>query len=72
MCTLSKGVMEKGMAKGMEAGLMKGRAEGCADGILRSLRGLMKTTGFTVEQAMAALDVPEAERPKYRELLKAQ
>jgi len=64
MCNLSKGVMEKSFAKG--------RAEGLADGILSSIKGLMETMNLTIEQAMAALKVPETERQKYRDLLEKQ
>ena len=65
MCNLSKGVMEKGIAKGME----KGRAEGMEKGILTSIRSLMETMGWTLDQAMTALKVPEAERQVYQNLL---
>ena len=60
MCNLSKGVMEKG------------RAEGLANGILTSIKNLMETMGLTIEQAMAALKVPEGERQKYMDLLERQ
>ena len=68
MCNLSKGVMEKGIAKGME----KGRAEGMEKGILMSIRSLMETMGWTLDQAMTALKVPEAEQQTYRSLLEKQ
>lgn len=68
MCNLSKGVMEKGIAKGME----KGRAEGMEKGILTSIRSLMETMGWTLDQAMTALKVPEAEQQTYRSLLEKQ
>ena len=61
MCNLSKGVEEMGMAKG--------RAEGHIERALSDLRSLMETLGLTVEQAMAALKVPETERQKYLDLL---
>jgi len=56
MCNLSKGVREKGRI----------------DGILSSIKGLMETMNFSIEQAMAALKVPEAERQKYMDLLEKQ
>ena len=56
MCNLSKGVEEKGVAKG----------------ILTSIKNLMETMGLTIEQAMAALKVPEGERQKYMDLLERQ
>lgn len=64
MCNLSKGMIEKGMAQGM--------AQGITSGILSSLKSLMETMGLTVEQAMAALKVPENERQKYMDLLERQ
>jgi len=60
MCNLSKGVMEKGMAKGLEKG------------IASSLRNLMETLGLSLEQAMAALKVPDVDRPKYQSLVEKQ
>ena len=60
MCNLSKGVEEKGIAKGH------------AERALSDLRNLMETLGLTVEQAMAALKVPEGERQKYMDLLERQ
>ena len=63
MCNLSKGVMEKGLAKG--------RAEGVAENTLTSIKNLMETLGLSLETAMAALKVLEAERPKYAKQLDA-
>lgn len=60
MCNLSEGVWERGMEKGMEKGVGE------------SIRSLMKNMGWPIEQAMTALNVPEADRPKYKELLQKQ
>ncbi len=60
MCNLSKGVEEKGIAKGH------------AERALSDLRNLMETLGLTIEQAMAALKVPENERQNYMDLLGRQ
>ena len=49
MCNLSKGVEEKGIQKG----------------ILLSIRNLMETMGWSVEQAMESLKIPEEEKTKY-------
>lgn len=56
MCNLSKGVEEKGIAKG----------------ILASIKNLVKNMGVSVEQAMSVLEIPEAERQKYMDLLERQ
>ena len=66
MCNLSKGVEEKGMAKG----IAKGMAKGMTNGILASIKNLVKNLGMSVEQAMSVLEIPEAERQNYRDLLK--
>ena len=68
MCNLSKGVMEKGVAKGRAEGM----AKGMTSGILSSIKSLMETMGMTIEQAMAALKVPEDEKQKYIDLLERQ
>lgn len=54
MCNLSKGVEEKGIEKG----------------ILLSIRNLMETMGWSAEQAMEGLKVPEADKNKYLDALK--
>ena len=54
MCNLSKGVEEKGIEKG----------------ILLSIRNLMETMGWSVEQAMEGLKIPEEEKSKYLDELK--
>ena len=64
MCNLSKGVMEKSWKKGM--------AEGKEKGILSSIESLMETMNWTLDQAMTALKVPEAERQVYQNLLEKQ
>lgn len=64
MCNLSKGVWEKGVEAGMEAGVVQT--------MLNSIQNLMETLGLTVEQAMSALRVPDADRPKYLERLSRQ
>ena len=60
MCNLSKGVREKG------------RAEGVAKNTLTSIKNLMETLGLSLDAAMAALKVPEGDRPKYAKQLDAQ
>ena len=60
MCNLSEGVRDLG------------RSEGRAEGFLASIRGLMANTGWPLEKAMEILGVPEADRPKYADLLQKQ
>ena len=60
MCNLSKGVREMG------------RAEGVAETTLTSIRNLMETLGLSLDAAMAALKIPEIDRPKYAKQLNTQ
>ena len=60
MCNLSQGVEEKGRIKGN----VEGRAEGKAEERLSAIRNLMASMGWSAEQAMEVLRVPEAERQK--------
>jgi hypothetical protein len=58
MCNLSKGVEEKGIQKGIQ------------QGIISSIKNLMESMGWSVEQAMNALKIPELERQNYMNELK--
>ena len=69
MCNLSKGVREKGIAEGLEKGRLEGRTEGMAESTLTSVRNLMETLGLSLDAAMAALKIPEVDRPRYAEQL---
>lgn len=74
MCNLSQGVEERGRIRGRTEGRAEGRAEGRtegrAEGVLASLKSLMDSTGWSMEQAMAALKISDEDRPKYTKLLK--
>ena len=73
MCNLSKGVEEKGIQKGIKKGIQKGIEKGIEQGIekgiLLSIRNLMETMGWSVEQAMESLKIPEEEKTKYMKLI---
>lgn len=58
MCNWSDGIEERGIEKGRETTIIK------------ALGNLMKNLGLTLESAMEALDIPEAERDTYAKLLK--
>ena len=62
MCNLSDGVEQKGIAKG--------RAYGIVEGIATSIRKLMESMGWSIEQAMDALQIPTEERNDYLNMLK--
>ena len=62
MCNLSDGVEQKGIAKG--------RTYGIVEGIATSIRNLMESMGWSIEQAMDALQIPTEERNVYLNMLK--
>ena len=55
--------------EGMAEGMAKGRAEGRAEVSINSIRNLMQSVGWTVQQAMDALMIPLDERDKYAALV---
>lgn len=69
MSNLSSGIMEKGLAKGRAEGMAQGMTKGRAEERLASIRSLMTNTGWPLDKAMEVLNVPEADRAKYAELL---
>jgi len=68
MCNLSEGVLERGLAKGRA----EGRAEGRSEGFLASIRNLMASMGWSMEQAMDALRLSDDDRAKCAKLLEKQ
>ena len=56
MCNLSDSIEQKGIEKAL----------------LRSIQNLMKNLKLSIEQAMTALGVPEADREKYAKMIKLQ
>lgn len=74
MCNLSKGIWEdganEGYSRGIEKGIEKGIERGITKGLLDSVMRLMETMSWTAEQAMDALQIPEADRIRFRETLK--
>lgn len=47
-------------------------SQGEEKGFEKALRNLITATGWTMEQAMISLGLPEPDRPIYREILKLQ
>ena len=66
MCNLSERVEQKGIEKG----IAKGRTYGIVEGIATSIRNLMESMGWSIEQAMDALQIPTEERNAYLNMLK--
>jgi predicted transposase YdaD len=57
-------------AEGRAEGREEGREEGLAEGLLSSIQNLMESMGWSAEQAMDALKIPEDERCKYADEIK--
>lgn len=55
--------------RGERRGRAEGRAEGHTEGTAASIKNLMDSMGWSMEQAMSALKISEEEYPKYRKLL---
>ncbi len=64
--------VEEGRAEGRAEGLAEGQEKGMTEAILSSIKSLMETMGVSVEMAMTALKIPEAEQRKYLDLLAKQ
>lgn len=69
MCNLSQGIREEGRYEGLREGRYEGIKEGRYEGILDSIRNLMESMGWSSEQAMKALKIPEAEQMDYAKML---
>ncbi len=65
MCEIWEEVLQEGRAEGRE----EGRAEGERKTELSSIRNLMESVGWTAQQAMEALKIPEEKRKAYAEQL---
>lgn len=71
MCNLSDGIERQGIEIGKEIGEGIGEERGTKKTKLQDIQNLMKNLKFSMEQAMAALEVPEADREKYAAMLKS-
>ncbi len=63
-------IYDEGMSVGRDAGRAEGIAEGTVNANVNAIRVMITTFHVTVEEAFNSLQVPEAERPRYIELLK--
>ena len=72
MCNLSQDVLAKGREQGIQQGIQQGVRQGWDEAIVRSAKSLMKKTGWSVREALSALEIPEAERDAYAEKIMAR
>ena len=56
---------EDGFAEGRDTGFAEGRDEG----LLAAVRGLVRRRGWSADEAMDAVGIPEENRPRYAELV---
>lgn len=71
MCNLSQGVMERAMEKGVAKGIGIGEERGENKATLNAIRNVMDSFKVSVDAAMDALHIPEADRAKYRATLQS-
>ncbi len=69
MGSLGMQMVLEALQEGENKGLKKGLSQGRASSLLDSISSLMRTLGLSREQAMDALEVPKADRPRYNALL---
>ena len=77
MCNLSQGVLDKGISigrgQGIEIGrgqgIEIGRCQGIEIGEVKSLRKMMKNFHVSFTEAADSLEIPKADRPKYKKLV---
>lgn len=68
MDSLGQYIFEKGEASGWEKGITIGKV----DITLAYIKSMMKNLNMTLEQAFAALEIPQKEQQKYIDLLAQQ
>ena len=64
--------LQSDLATAEDRGERRGRMAGRAEGLFSALQNLMDSMGLSIDQAMSALKIPEADRPKYRSMLDDQ
>ena len=64
---------DTGFAEGRDTGFAEGRdtgfAEGHDDGLLAAVRGLVRRRGWSADEAMDAVGIPEEDWPRCAELV---
>lgn len=69
MCNLSEGIEKRGISIGEARGEARGKARGISIGKAEDIQILMHKTGLTLDAAMDMLDIPDADRPRYAEII---
>ena len=61
--------LEQGLEQGLERGLEQGLEQGARDKLVENVRALMESVGWTAQQALDKLRVPESERASILSML---
>ena len=65
MCEILEEMRNEAMRQGMEKGMEKGAEQNLLDNV----RSLMESVGWTAQQALDKLKVPESDQAKYLAML---
>ena len=65
MGSLAEGIAKRAAAEAAEKAAKKARKEGAESNMVSSIRNLMETAGWTLQQAMDALKIPVADQKRY-------
>ena len=69
MCQIIEDMRREERQRGIEQGLEQGIEQGLEQGLLGSIRSLMETTHFSVQEIFGLLKVPKDDQPKYLAML---
>ncbi len=69
MCNISDGIVDKAINKGIAQGIAQDITKGITETRIDSIKSIMTNLSLTFEQALKALNIPEEEYSKYREIL---
>lgn len=65
MCRISEEIYNEGLEQGIERGI----EQGARSNLIENVRSLMESVGWTAQQALDGLKVPESERPSILSML---
>ncbi len=69
MCNISDGIVAKAIAQGIAQGRAENTDKVRAGIQIDNIKNIMTNLSLTFEQALKALNIPEEEYSKYREIL---
>ena len=69
MCQIIEDMRREERQRGIEQGIERGIEQGVERGVLGSIRSLMETTQYSVQEILGLLKVPKADQPRYLAML---